>query len=272
MSDPERTGASDLVEDKDEDGLTVFIPNRDRRVSLPRLIRSALDAIPLLEKKSFSAEVLVIDDASQDGSQKLLRSIQTLYDEPHLETVCLRRSLGPTGLRNLALGMSRFRYVCTMYYDSELAPGNLPAFLRSMRDTGAAMSYGNLIEKQDGEIIGMRSNATVAPNLIKFNHLDDFSIVDAEKLLKLGGYAKLHPDAPENWEMLLRLIAGGELILFVPAVLGYHHPSMAGRKPELSEDGVAALRQAYAPDGMDKWEHIQVGRIYYPDVGFVDEW
>src|SRR5215216_4843935 len=80
-------------ENKD-DGLTIFIPNWNHRSFLPRALRSALDALGHLEGEGYSAEILVIDDASRDGSQKFLQTVQALYNEPRLKTVCLKQNLG----------------------------------------------------------------------------------------------------------------------------------------------------------------------------------
>ena len=55
-------------------GVTIAIPNWNHEILLPRSIASALRAVDLLRNEGVPAEVLVIDDASRDGSQTLLRS------------------------------------------------------------------------------------------------------------------------------------------------------------------------------------------------------
>ena len=62
-------------ESKAENGVTIFIPNWNHRAYLPRSIRSALQAIERLKEAGYSGELLVIDDASRDGSQKFLLKI-----------------------------------------------------------------------------------------------------------------------------------------------------------------------------------------------------
>ena len=261
-----------------EVGLTICILNHNRRAYLPRLLRNALDAVGHLNEEGFASEVLVLDLASRDGSQKLLRSVQALYDEPRLELVCLDEDPGTTRSRNRALELARFRYLCTLGAEDELVSENLPTFLRSMQDTGAALAYGNLIEILGEEVVKMRANTPFAPGYAKSSLADSFSIADTDRLLRLGGYAQPHPDVSEDWEMLLHLDAEEQLVLFVPAVLGYVHQRLAGAEQapiqgqRLSENAAEALRQVYAPEGPQTWEDIRIGRIYHPVAGFVDEW
>jgi glycosyltransferase involved in cell wall biosynthesis len=260
---------------KDVGGLTIFIPNWNHRAFLPRALRSALDALEHLESEDFSAEIIVIDDASRDGSQKLLRTVQALYDEPRLKTLCLQQNLGLSRLRNLALKMSRFRYVCLMDADNELVPSNLPLFLRSILETDATMVYGNLIDRQGRDVVGVRSNMPVTLHLIRANYIDAFSIVDADRILRLGAYTRIHPYCPDDWEMNLHLIAEEEVIVFVPAVFGYYHKlPLSGNQENVpfAQTANATLRRVYAQTGTCEWDSMQVGRIYHPDVGFMDEW
>lgn len=266
--------AEGYVADKDAGGATIFITNYNHRAFLPRSLRSALAALGALEEAGFSGEILVVDDASRDGSQKFLRSVQALYNEPRLKTLCLRQNFGQARLRNLGLRMSAFRYVCMLDADNELLAENLPLFLQSIKGTGAAMVYGNLIDEEDGEVTGARSNMPPTLRLTRANYIDSFSIFDAQRLLNLGGFTRVHPYVPEDWEMVLHLINEEERMVFVPVVFGYYHkhPLSASRELSLSESGRDTLRRVHAQTGTREWDDVQVGRIYHPDVGFLDEW
>ena len=79
-------------EKKLEDGLTIVIPNWNHQPYLP--VRYALQGLKRLEEDGYSGEIIAIDDASRDGSQKLLRSIQMLYGEPTVKTLFLPQNLG----------------------------------------------------------------------------------------------------------------------------------------------------------------------------------
>jgi glycosyltransferase involved in cell wall biosynthesis len=262
-------------ESKVEDGITIFIPNWNHNPHLPRSIHSALCAVEYLERVGYSGEVLVVDDASRDGSQKLLRTIQMLYGEHRLKTLFLEQNLGLPRLRNLALQMSRFQYVCMMDADNELLPDNLPLFFKSIVETKAALVYGNLIYKWGRKTIHMISEDVATLRLSKGNYIDAFALVDARKLLSVGGYTsdpRIY--AYEDWEMVLHLIAEEEKLVFVPAVMGHYHRqsgSMLQEASAIREETYALVRRMFTQGGTREWDPVRVGHIYHPDVGYINE-
>ena len=264
----------DYWHEKDEGGLTIFIPNYNHRLFLPRALRSALDATGILERKGIEAEILVIDDASRDGSQRLLRDVQALYSEARLKVICMERNFGQATLWNVALWASEYRYVLRLDADNELLPENLPTFIRAIKGTGAAMVYGNLINIENGAPSSLVSHMPATFELMRFNYIDAFSIVDAPRIVELGGVRRIHPYTPEDRELVLHLIAEEQIIVFVPVILGYYHrhAGSASKELNLTISGKEALRRVYAQTGLRDWDSERTGRIYHPDVGYVDEW
>ena len=268
-------------ENKEANGVTIFIPNWNHRPYLPRSVRSALLAIKRLEEAGYSGELLVIDDASRDGSQKFLRTVKALYGDAPLETVFLERNLGLPRLRNLAMRMSRYRHVCMLDADNELVADNLPLFLQSGVQTGAALVHGLLMDKRDRRMTGIRSDDVASMRLTAGNYIDAFALVDAKKLLRIGGYLA-DPRLPhEDWEMVLHLIAEEEQVVFVPAVMGFYHLTPGsmyaetaqgkGLRPRSAAPEVKTLlRRMFAQTGTREWDTIRVGRIYHPAVGYID--
>jgi succinoglycan biosynthesis protein ExoO len=274
-------------DEKLEDGLTILVPNWNHRSYLPRSIRGCLESLEHLEASGFSGEIIVVDDASRDGSQKLLRSIQLLYAEPRLRTLFLPRNLGLPRVRNLGMRMSKYRYVCLMDADNELVPANLPLFLKSIMDTGAALVHGNLIDKLGDEILELRSGRVATMRLTVGNSVDAFTVVDARKLLRVGGF---HSDprlyAYEDWEMILHLIYEEERVVFVPAVMGYYYrnpgsmleetfdtqgteETEVGSSPHLPQT-VSLVRRMFAQSGTREWDATRVGYVYHPAVGYIE--
>jgi glycosyltransferase involved in cell wall biosynthesis len=268
-------------ESKADNGVTIFVPNWNHRTYLPRSLRSALDAIGRLQEAGYSGELLVIDDASRDGSQKFLRTVEVLYEDAPLRTVFLERNLGLPRLRNLAMRMSRYRHVCMLDADNELVADNLPIFLQSAAQTGVALVHGLLLDKRDGRMTGIRSDNVASLRLTAGNYIDAFALVDAKKLLRVGGYLA-DPRLPhEDWEMVLHLIAEEEQVVFVPVVMGYYHLAPGSMYAETAADKgprprsaapevVALLKRMFAQSGTREWDPVRVGRIYHPAVGYID--
>lgn len=254
------------------DGLTIAVPNWNHRPHLPRAVRSALRAAELLEGRGCSAEVVVVDDASRDGSQRMLRSMQMLYGEGRLRTLFLPRNVGLSRVRNIALRAARFRHICWLDSDNELIPENLPLFTRSIMDTGATAVYGNLIDVRGGRPAALRSSMEARMGLSRGNHIDAFALFDAERVRRLGGY---HPwfYSGSDWEMILHLVAEEQEIVFVPAVLGYYSVSggSMSREARGKRQEVRSLqRRMYAQSGTREWDPVKVGRIYHPELGYLD--
>jgi succinoglycan biosynthesis protein ExoO len=227
-----------------------------------------------LERVGISADIIVIDDASRDGSQKLLRSLALIYN--NVLPVFLRDNCGLPAVRNLGLRLARHRYALMLDADNELEPENLQIFLQAMRDTRAALVYGNLIERHgtSDQPVALRSNEPATLRLTMGNYIDAFALLDVEKVLRLGGYTqnpKLY--GWEDWELLLHLIAEEEGIVFVPAVMGYYHLnrlSMLAETNQTAPERVAVMQRVFAQSGTKEWDPRRIGRVYHPAVGFLD--
>ena len=258
--------------EKRGDGLTVLIRSRNQRAALPRALRGSLDALGHLEKEGFRGEILVVDAASRDGSQKLLRTVQALYNEPRLRTLRLGKRLDPAGLREIGLRESALRHVCVMDADNELLPENLPLFLRSIVDTGAAMVYGNLVDKEGGEVKGVRSNMPAIPRLNKTSRIGSCFLLDTKESPSLETADEVDPQGSEGWNLALHLLADEKLVVLVPLVLGYHHehPASEGGEPQAPDGETAQPQQRRSRTG-GRRSYGRTGRNYHPDVGFLDE-
>src|SRR4051794_23213275 len=75
------------------DGITIFIPNWNQRPFLPRAVDGALRALDLLCKAGSGGELIVVDDASRDGSQKLLRSLEMARADTRISTLFLHQNV-----------------------------------------------------------------------------------------------------------------------------------------------------------------------------------
>lgn len=251
-----------------EDGISICIPNWNHRNYLPRSVGSALRAADLLRAKGVGCQIVVVDDMSRDGSQRLLFSLTMQVPHGALDVVLVpeNRGLGPT--RNIALKHAKYRWVCFMDADNELLPENLDAFRRAIADTGAAFAYGNLLMTHPTGATELMSNDILQEDMYRENYIDAFALVDADKVESLGGYYGKHAAAHEDWELLLHLIAENQLIVFVPMILGFYHTSGLSMIRTVQYDH-SKMHRVYNQRGTGFPAAFQKRRIYHPDVGWI---
>jgi glycosyltransferase involved in cell wall biosynthesis len=262
-----------FVEKKDLDGVSIFVPNWNQRTHLPRSLGSALRAVRSLQDAGLGGEVICADDASRDGSQRLISSIELICGDRRLSSVMLRRNVGLPRLRNLALRLARYRFVLFLDADNALEPSNLALFAKTIRETQAALVYGNLLDRDDYEVIGLRSNIMASMALFDENYIDAFALCDATQLLEAGGYVT-YPQLYgwEDWELVLHLANGGYGIVFVPAVMGYYAVgprSMLSETNERAMERANLLRRIHTPTG-PLGDARALGRMYHPALGYLD--
>jgi glycosyltransferase involved in cell wall biosynthesis len=205
-------------------GLTIGIPNWNHELVLARSVSSALEAIAELRGQGVSGEVLVVDDHSRDGSVTLLRQLEALYYDDGLRVLALCANRGLPAARNLALQHAHYRYLLYLDADNTLIPANVPYFLRSIKETGAAAVFGNLLARYHTKEVAhyVLSNEPVQKKLFQSNYIDALSMFDRIQLLDCGAYDASCP-AVEDYEQWLHLATNGRKIVFIPMVLGYYY-------------------------------------------------
>ena len=251
-----------------DDGVSICIPNWNHRNFLGRSIRSALVAAEELEGHGFGCQIVIVDDFSRDGSQRILKSIALFDPRGRLDVIFSEQNRGLGSSRNTALAHSKYRAVCFMDADNELIPENLVTFLRAFNDTQAAFLYGNLLIKDGSKVIGLLSNDVLRDSIYHGNYIDAFAIVNADIVEECGGYYGAHAEAHEDWELLLHLIAENQEIVFVPLSLGYYHVSNLSMIKTVKYEHnkmwrVYSQRKTGFPAGYAS------RRIYHPDIGWI---
>lgn len=260
-------------------GVTIAIPNWNHEYLLGRSIYSALRAVETLRQHHVSAEVLVFDDYSRDGSVTLLRQLEALYSGHGLRLHIKDYNGGLSETRNLALRKARYRYILFLDADNEVLPQNLYTFYRSIRATGAAMVYGNLIAMGiDERPEKLLSSESFQDYLFAENYIDACSLVDALQVLEVGGYGYhttgKRQEWRDDWDLNMHLATNGRLVIFVPVALGYYHILPASMIGEISPEEDIKQRQhfkrMYDQLGLRQGHLMRTRHLrYHPDLGFI---
>ena len=95
--------------------ISVVLATYNRAACLPRAIAS------VLAQDGARFELIVVDDASTDGTRTYLASLA----DPRIRVVHAERNLGPSGARNLGLAAARADIVAFLDSDDAYRPGRL---------------------------------------------------------------------------------------------------------------------------------------------------
>lgn len=187
--------------------LSVVIPaHNEERNLLPLLDR----LVATLEGLDRTFEVIIVDDASTDGSVPLLRNLAA--NDPRLTAVCLRRNSGQTAALAAGFETAAGDVVVAMDGDLQHAPEDIPAMLAKI-DEGFDLVNGWRANRID-PLLTRRLPSRVANWIIR-----KLSGVD---LQDFGGTFKAYRS-----ELLAQLRLYGDLHRFIPVLAALHGARIA---------------------------------------------
>lgn len=115
--------------------LSVVIPTHDRAAVLPRAVAS------VLAQPGKDWELIVVDDASTDGTRAWLESL----DDERIRTVFLERNGGVNVARNRGVEAARGRWIVPLDSDDELMPDALDSIRRTIHKTDVPWLLGRCV-------------------------------------------------------------------------------------------------------------------------------
>jgi len=200
--------------------LSIIIPlydEEDNVVPLLREIGAVLDAL------GRTAEVVVVDDGSTDGSFARLVGVQA--EEPRLRIVRLMRNYGQTAAMAAGIAEARGDVVVTMDADRQNDPRDIPKLLAALEDD-VDVVHGWRIDRKDGwwsrRLPSMIANRLISA--VTGTGLHDYGctmrIMRAGLAKELPLYGELHRFIPALAADL------GARVVELPV---HHRPRTAGR-------------------------------------------
>ena len=205
-------------------GLTIVIATFNQARVLPRAVRPALMAAKNLRSQNIPANVLVIDNASRDGSMTLLRQLEAVYFEAGLRVLSLPQTFKPVVVHNKALVQASYRTLLMGDGDVEFFPENIPLFYQAAQEANAAAVYGNFMPPQAGTEANSGLNAADLSPWLQPHPLARFAFYDRHQIFDSGGFIAHEPgenyDAEALWS---HLSACGRKYIHLPLLLGIYH-------------------------------------------------
>jgi succinoglycan biosynthesis protein ExoO len=148
--------------------------------NVERYITRALESA--LAQEGVSLEVIVVDDASTDGTWDMISAM----GDPRLKAIRLPQNGGPGAARNAAIRYARGRWLAVLDGDDAYAPGRLACCVKRGDTATADIVADNItvLREPDGALFPMFPPATFARN----GHLDLGRFIEGN-LSFMGGYA-----------------------------------------------------------------------------------
>jgi polysaccharide pyruvyl transferase WcaK-like protein len=243
-------------------GVSVLITCWNHAGILGRAVASAIDAI---ESLPVPGEVLILDDASRDGSREVAQELACANDRIRL--IPSAENLGLPRARNVLLSQARFEHSLILDSDNQLVPSGIATLYDAACQSVAVLAYGNILQVDPtGSVLGVISNERVTANILKWNWIDAMALVQTDRIVELGGY-DCEWSALEDWELNQRLLALRERLVFVPVLVGKYTalPLSMSREAPLASRHRRGLRVFGSVDASDSARYRAC--VYHPACG-----
>jgi glycosyltransferase involved in cell wall biosynthesis len=221
------------------------MPTRNRRHLLPRTLASVLGQVGV------ELEVIVVDDASDDGTERYLRELRD--DRVRVERH--QRPTGPAEARNLGIELAAGEFTAFCDDDDLWAPDKLALQLDALRrQPEARWSFvGTVLVDEHLRVVGARrppAAPQVARELLTRNVIVSGTsgvIAETDLLRDVGGFDPALALLPD-WDMWIRLALASPLVGCDRPLLAYvrHSQSLTGGGTARFDAEYAYVRDKFA--------------------------
>ena len=203
--------------------VSINIPTHSRPRLLPRAVESARAA-------GEDVEVVVVDDASTDGTAEVCRNLEGV------RYVRLERNQGVAGARNVGLLASRGEYVSFLDDDDVRLPGSLDLQLAALRAAPeAGLVYGQALYAGGADYRGRDRYPAPCPRgdvfweLLARNFIPCGAALFRRSCLSAAGILDTSVAGIDDWDLWVRLAA-------LYPVAAVERPIMVWRRPTPDSD------------------------------------
>lgn len=191
--------------------------------------------------KGWEREILVIDNASTDGTREILQQL----NDPEVRVIFHKKNRGKGMSIRTGIEQMRGDYMIIQDADFEYDPAEHVNFCRKIEETGAAAIFGSRVLGGDVKYeyahayLGVRL-LTAVTNLFFGGNLTD--VATATKLVRADVVKSLNlttTDFNLDFELPNKILLAGHDILEIP--INYRPRTYAEGKKITSRDGIRAL-------------------------------
>lgn len=183
----------------------------------------------VLRQTQKQVEIVVVDDASSDGSPlQITQELEHVSSIPW-QFVGLQHNVGLPAARNIGVKLARGEFIFILDADNHLLPRCIEDHVRAAEQGSADAAYG-MIRTFGSVSILLSDEQFSAETLAHGPYIDAMALFRKSSLLEIGLYAT-EPALYgwEDYELWVRLAAQEKQVVFIPSVLShyrYHHANM----------------------------------------------
>lgn len=219
-------------------------------------LRTAIDSVLAQTYRAF--RLLIVDDASSDGTPDIIRS----YGDPRIECVRVERNVGQTAALNLGLRRAASPWIARMDADDYSAPERLEAQMALGAREASLGCLGTFAwvfrqdpQTVDGVIEKPLDDADIRRNFWRVIPLIHGSLIMRRELvLAAGGYDE-HYRYSADWDLYHRLLARCRAANIPKRLLGIRrHPDQKSFLKASVDETIQIFSRALTTDGCARRE------------------
>jgi GT2 family glycosyltransferase len=153
-----------------------------------RFVRDALESA--LASEDVAAELVVVDDASSDGSPRIVRTFMDERPGAAITLVEQRVNTGVQRARNLAFSLARAPLAFVLDADNAVYPLGIAKLRTALEaDPGAGFAYGLIERFSEDRSLGLMNTSGWDPSLLAQEpYIDAMALVRVDGWRQVGGY------------------------------------------------------------------------------------
>lgn len=153
-----------------------------------RFVGGAMESA--LASRGVNVELVVIDDASTDGSPQVVHEFMTKHPDAAITFIEQRINTGVQRARNLAFTVARAPFVFVLDADNLIYPDGVAKLRRALEeDPAAGYAYGLMERFGEARSLGvMNTGAWDSARLAEDHYIDAMALVRVDGWQQVGGY------------------------------------------------------------------------------------
>ncbi len=226
-----------------------------------------------------SYEVLVLDDASTDGSRAACEDFLARTGWLALALFGRRANLGLGATRNALVDLARGEYVFILDADNAIFPHALTRLENALgRSPGASFAYGMSAIVDGQSEVGLTSVGLWNPDwLSRDNYIDAMALIRRSALVELGGYTEdVRLTGWEDYDLWLRMAERGMHPIHVPEVIGRyrrHGHSMVSTITNIDDAVARSVLRGRSPSVFNpRRDRRPTAQLLAPPSGGIELW